>query len=197
MLSLSFRPAFRRLALLLLGAWLLASPTLAAEKVKVSRIPKWREPERTEVITMSELISAVQKQLPGVPLTSTDVKFKFVSYQWLEEFVDWTWTFDREIGLEYVPESFDCDDFAMAFSLFANRAASIAGVKATPLVGRIVVRQDTAFGGVGATPGKNHALVCVATDRGIYIVEPQTNTPFRLVPLAEYKNKILKLTLGG
>jgi hypothetical protein len=190
-------PILARLGLLLLAGWLLAAPAFAADTVKLTRPPQWRPPENTQIVTMAELVQLAHAQLPGVPITASDVKFQLVSYQWLEEFVEWTWTFDREIGLDYVPESFDCDDYAMMFSLFSSRVASLAGVKASPLVGRIVVRHDIAFGGVKATPGKNHALICVATDRGIYIVEPQTNSPFRLVPLTKYKNRIWKLTLGG
>ena len=71
---------------------------------------------------------------------------------------------------------------------------SEAGVRAQPLVARIDVQQAQPFGGIPAVGA--HSLNAVLTDRGIYVVEPQTRA---LAPLAAYPNRgqIFRVRIGG
>ena len=68
----------------------------------------------------------------------------------------------------------------------ARLRAAQTGVKTSPLVARVVI----------AVPPATHAIVGVATDRGIFLVEPQPDAgPFRIKPLIGYPNQIIEVRL--
>ncbi|MEJ1972492.1 MAG: hypothetical protein WDM96_08575 [Lacunisphaera sp.] len=98
--------------------------------------------------------------------------------------------------MHYTSESFRLRGVFPGFLPVRQPGRSVAGQKTSPLIGRIVVRRDHAFGGVEASPGKTHELVVVVTDRGTFVVEPQTSSPHRLIAFEKYHNPILQIVLG-
>lgn len=181
---------------LLLAGLLSACSSPSETTVTYDRLPPWREPEGQEEIKVKDLVAEIHRRSPGVQVRWEDNVYKRVSYVWLEEYLHWTWKTALEHNMPYTAESFDCEEFSLYFYLFASRAASLAGQKPAPLIGRIVATQDYPFAGIPAVPGKKHELIIVATDRGVFVVEPQTKSPHRLVPLAQYPNRILKIVFS-
>lgn len=159
--------------------------------VRVPRLPEWRQ---TILRVDSAYVRVQSYALARVFPDLSDESFTTVSYAWLQKALPWSAEFLHATGVAYVRESFDCDKFAKALSLAAEISASRAGVKAQPLVARIYVQQHVAWGGIPA--GGGHALVVVATDRGLFVVEPQTRT---LVPFTSYPNReyITAVKIGG
>lgn len=163
--------------------------------VQVPQVPTWIAPTNTATYTTSQVMTAIQAEAPFAWIDTTDSVFVPVSHEWLEKTLAWSWEFGKATGLgSWTAESWDCDKISAAFTLAANIAASRAGVKAQPLVARIFVSQEVAFGNVPA--GGAHALVGVLTDRGIYVTEPQSRA---LVSLEKYPNRktIFRVRLGG
>jgi hypothetical protein len=156
-------------------------------RVTLPALPNWQPVPAGEHSALAVAIAA-RRQFPGVPVNAADATYTLVSRAWLDDYVAWTWAAGRAAGIAYTPESFDCDDFALGFAFFANRAAAKANVHAAPLIARLVVE---------LSPGRRHMLVGVATDRGLVVVEPQTSAgPFRVTPLSEYGPRILSITFG-
>lgn len=84
----------------------------------------------------------------------------------------------------FKPEGRDCDDFADAFDLAASWQVRSCNIEAAPVVGCIYVTQSYAWANVPA--GGRHALNCVLTDEGLYIVEPQNG---QCCPIQDYPNR--------
>lgn len=183
-----------RAALALLLAITLAGCASTTGGVTVPRVPSWVTPTDTRTYTAQDVSMAISQLVPFIPVSTTDTTFTAVSHDWIERVLPWSWEFARATGLAYSPESLDCDKFSLGLAYAANVAASRAGVRAQPLLARIDVRQVNAWGGAGA--GGGHSLNAVLTDRGIYVIEPQSRT---LAPLAEYPNRdyIFRVRLGG
>jgi|GEM_PF-5090052 len=194
--SRSDRSLFPRILLALAATLLLSCETATPDKIIVDRVPTWRTPSDTREIKVKDLVDYIQLHHPGVKIRWSDKVYERVSYEWLKEYMHWTWNAHWQAGVEYTAESFDCEEFSLSFYLHAARAASEAGQKTSPLIGRMVVRLDHPFSGVEAAPGKTHELVVVATDRGPFVVEPQTHSPHRLVALDKYPNPILSIVFG-
>ena len=189
----------RRFAVLcfVAGAALLASGCAQSPRghVAVPAVPAWQIPAGAATFSGAAVLAEIQRIAPSAQIETSDAVFTPVSHAWLEETVAWSLAFGTATGLGiYEQESWDCDKFALAFALSANIAAKRAGVKAQPLVARIYVVQAAAFGGVAS--GGFHALNAFRSDRGIFVMEPQTRT---LVPLAAYPNRdfIIRVKLGG
>ena len=126
---------------------------------------------------------------PLARLSGSDDSYTRVSHAWLERYVTWTWAAAKAVGLRYVPESFDCENFATLFCEIAAKKAAGAGTRSAPLVAVVTLAQPG---------GARHAMVGVATDRGLYIVEPQPDAgPFRIKPVADYQGRILSVVLGA
>jgi hypothetical protein len=174
----------------LLVALLISAGCTSQRSISVPRVPDWIP---AKAVTVSEVI-ARSRQLVHVSPQLSDGAFTTVSREWLDLALPWSWEFAIATGLAYVPESFDCDKFAKAFSLSAEISAARAGVKAQPLVARIYVMQVKAWGGIPI--GGAHALIAVATDAGVIIVEPQTRAT---ISLDEYPNRdhIFAVKIGG
>jgi len=182
--------------LLLTGLLCSCATSPSATTITVDRLPAWRAPEGQEEIKVKDLVAEIHRRAPGVQVRWEDNVYKRISYVWLEEYLHWTWKTALEHNVTYASESYDCEEFSLAFYLLASRAASLAGQKPAPLIGRMVATQDYPFAGIPAVPGKKHELIIVATDRGVFVVEPQTQSPHRLVPLAQYPNRILKIVFS-
>lgn len=156
--------------------------------VTLAPLPVWRAPADPAPIPAARVAAEVYKLVPFAQLRYSDDAYTLVSRKWLDEYLHWTWDASLRAGVIYTPESFDCEDFSVLFAVLTNRAAAKAGLHAAPLVARIVVVLPTAA---------RHELIAVATDEGIFVVEPQPAAgAFRTTPLADYKNRIQSVTLG-
>lgn len=159
-----------------------------APGVTLAPLPAWRAPADPAPIPASRVAAEVARLAPGAQLRYSDASYSLVSKDWLDDYLAWTWDASLRADVIYTPESFDCEDFAVLFSVLASRAAAKAGLHAAPLIARIVVVLPTSA---------RHELIAVATDRGLFVVEPQPGAgPFRTTPFADYKNKIQSVTLG-
>lgn len=174
--------------------------TAPANTFTVPTIPAWVAPASSTSITQQDVLAAVQVHAPYALVLMSDLKFTTVNAAHAREVVAWTQRFVwlQGKGFKWTAESLDCDKWAKAFSLVFEISAARSGVTAQPLVARIYVNQNKAFGGVPAMPpGQNgHALIAIATDAGLIVVEPQSGIS---VPLAEYPNRdaIWRVIIGG
>jgi hypothetical protein len=157
--------------------------------VTLPPLPTWIAVNRPPVSAVA-VANEARRLVPGLAVTYSDSTYTLVSKDWLDAYLTWTWEASKAAGVSYTPESFDCEDFALGFHFFAARAAGKAGAKASPLIARVVVAQESAQGPL------RHELIGVATDKGVFIVEPQTASPFRIWPLGVYPHKILSATFG-
>lgn len=156
--------------------------------VTLQRMPAWEAPSDPTIYPALRIVAEVHERLPGIPVNVADVRYTLVSRAWLDKFLDWQWQASKAEGIEYTPESFDCDDFAVMTSELMSLAAARAGVHAAPIVGRIVVQLDAT---------ERHELMAVAADTGIFVVEPQPAAgAFRVTPVAQYAPRILSVTFG-
>lgn len=178
------------------GLVLVSGCASTGDTVAIPKAPAWVQVEGSPTIPAATVAAECNRHLPYVPVTYADGTYTLVSHSWLEAYIQWTSRAASAAGVAYTPESFDCEDFALAFYLIATRKAAQAGIKASPLIGRIIVAQASTFANVPGSPTGRHALIGVATDRGLYVVEPQPTGGLRLAPLAVYPNRILAVTFG-
>lgn len=109
----------------------------------------------------------------------------------LKAIIAWSLKLQAAIG-GFKPEGRDCDDFADVFDLAVSWMVRAAGIEAAPLVGCISVIAAHDWATVKA--GGAHALNCVLTDGGLWIVEPQNGTA---CPVELYPNRAHILAADG
>lgn len=145
-------------------------------------LPAWRGPR---VPAGFDLVrSALLRQSPHCAITGAkDLAFVPVGLTDLKAAIAWSLRLQAQIG-GFKPEGRDCDDFADAFDLAVSWMVRAAGIEAAPFVGCISVLQATEWAGVPA--GGGHALNCVLTDAGLWIVEPQNG---QACPVESYVNR--------
>jgi hypothetical protein len=159
--------------MLALGLWGCAT----ADSVAIPRAPAWVQVDGAPTVPVATVVAECQRVLPGVPVTYADGTYAIVSHAWLEDYIRWTSKAAFAADVAYTAESWDCDDFGLGFYL-------------------ITVAQTSTFATVRGTSTGRHALIGVATDRGLFIVEPQPAGGLRIAPLAVYPNRILAVTFG-
>ena len=146
-------------------------------------LPKWPAEGRAFVF-IHEAHAAITKHSPNCVFSGQkDMRFIVVPHSALKEVIAWTLRLQNQLG-GFISESRDCDDFADAFDCAVSWMAAKARISAAPLVGNISVRQVQSFAGV--PQGGGHALNCVMTDQGLYIVEPQNG---QACHIDEYPNR--------
>lgn len=169
---------------LLLGLLLITAGCQTQNQITVDKLPEWIDTGK--ILAHVEVQTQVAMRYPNAIVTVNAGELTTVSYKWLEEYLDWTWKVSKIAGIKYTPESFNCVDFSLLFTGFADLAASQAGVKAAPMMARVSVQ---------VSPVARHELIGVATDKGIFIVEPQPEAgPFRITPIEKYTLPILTIT---
>jgi hypothetical protein len=155
--------------------------------VTLPPLPVWIDTKRPPISGVA-VANEARALVPGLIIGYSDSTYTLVSKEWLDAYLTWTWEAAKAADITYTPQSFDCEDFALGFHFFAARAAAKAGTKASPLIARIVVAQ---------TPNTRHELIACATDKGIFVVEPQPDAgPFRIWELGVYPHRILSATFG-
>lgn len=164
-------------------------------------LPPWVSTGKT--ITAQQVASYVASYAPTAQLNTSDGTFTLLDHDFAIQLIAWAARQLREkqnAGLfRYDPEAHDCDKFAKVFTYLAEIAAGKAKAHAQPLVARIFVRHVNDWAGI---PGGaySHAVVAIATTRGIIVVEPQSTAVGGCwVPLERYPNRehIWKVTIGG
>lgn len=177
---LRFAPAL--LALFLLPA------CSTDDRIILPAAPKWQIPADASVVPARVVVIEARRLAPGAAVSASDASYTLVSRDWLDRYLAWTWLAARTVGLRYVPESFDCENFARLFIDIADKKAADAGLRAAPLLALVMIRN---------VDGTRHELVGVATDAGLFIIEPQPDAgPFRLKPLAVYQDRIIAVEFG-
>lgn len=175
------------LGVLLLAALLLQGACQSSDTVTIPRAPAWVQPRDASPLTAYQVRMEVGRLAPGVSLSPRDAVYTRVSRAWLDRYCTWTWEAAKATGIRYVPESFDCENFAGLFAEIARTKAAAAGDRTAPLIAVIVLTTDG--------PAR-HAMVAVGTDEGIFVVEPQPDAgPFRIKPLAAYAGRIVEVQL--
>ncbi|MBI3884645.1 MAG: hypothetical protein HY302_02785 [Opitutae bacterium] len=191
--------------LVLLALLLTVSPTLrsaafAGTEGLVPHAADWRPKHRTvpeipafeaaagksAVLTLDQVrarFTAAGANWPIVRHRSRE--FVVLDHGWLRRFLEWQRHFRWKFDHEFQAELLDCDDYSLGMVAFVDLAMLRAGAQSSPaLVGRLVVHQAEAWANVGA--GALHEVVLVATDRGLFVVEPQDG---RMVELENYPNR--------
>ncbi len=176
-------------AIILLAFLALLSGCETADSITIPRAPAWIQPDDTREFNALQVLTEARAVAPKAAISYSDDSYTLVSKEWLDRYTSWTWSAAMAIGLRYTKNSFDCENFAGLFMEIASKKAADGNVFAAPLVARITV----------SAPGnQRHSMVGVATDRGIFIIEPQFDAgPFRIRPLAEFKEVILGIELGA
>ncbi len=155
--------------------------------ITIPRAPAWVQPVGAQEYDAMAIYSQIQRESPGAFITYSDARYTPLSAKWVQAYTGWTWEAAKAIGLRYTPESFDCENFAGLFNEIARKKAGDAGVLTAPLIAKVTID----LGG-----GKLHAIVGVATDDGLFLIEPQPDaSPFRIRPLAGYPHRITRIEL--
>lgn len=196
-------PGVRALAfftLLLMAAPTLRSAAFDATEGTVPHAVDWRPMHRTvpeipafvaatgksAVLTLEQVqtrFRAVGANWPIVRHRSRE--FVVLDHGWLRRFLEWQRHFRWKFDHEFQAELLDCDDFSLGMVAFVDLAMLRAGAQSsTALVGRLVVHQAVTWANVRA--GALHEVVLVATDRGLFVVEPQNG---QMVELENYPNR--------
>lgn len=178
-----------------------SAPAVAQSGVHFPPLPKWVPVSGT--ITTQQLYAEVARLAPSAQLLTSDATYTVLDHEFALGMVAWMADQLREKQRDglflYDPEGHDCDKFAKAFTYLCEMAAGQSRVKAQPLAARIFVRAQNAWGGVPGG-GYGHAIVAIATTRGIIVCEPQsTQTGGCWCFLAQYPNReyIWRVTIGG
>ena len=116
-----------------------------------------------------------------------DFHYIGVKHEFFVEYTKWfTRVKDRIVGA-YRPTSFDCDNFALLYKSLMSTSIYKNNKNREILVGIISVKQKKAI--LGIDEGVLHALNIVKTDKGWFVVEPQTG---EFISLKDYPNEITR-----
>ena len=133
--------------------------------------------------------NSVKIQIPTTAkILLVDGKFKAVDYYWFIKFNNWFRDLLHGNGIMALgeqTENLDCDNFAMMYKALMSVAAYKSGDQYEPATSLLVLRADKEFGGIPGTGGL-HMNVLVMTNRGWYVVEPQTG---KFTLLENYPNQ--------
>lgn len=136
------------------------------------------------IYTREQVISHIKNVLvpkvnPAIitDIEANDAKYVLVDHDWMISLIDWWSKFKWIVGVEYKNESFDCDNFARFLSSIAMLTSDITSsykIPAQLMLGTISVFQKEPFGRVDASGG-THMLNFFVSEKGIFILEPQSN----------------------
>lgn len=189
----------------LLTLFLVASPTLrgaafAGTEGIVPHAADWRPKHRAvpaipafeaaagkaSVLTLDQVrvrFAAAGANWPIIRHRSNE--FVVLDHGWLRRFIEWQQHFRFKFDHEFQAELLDCDDFSLGMMAFVDLAMIRAGAQSSvAFVGRLGVQQAKTQ--TKARAAALHEVVVVATDRGLFVVEPQTG---QMVELENYVNR--------
>lgn len=144
--------------------------------------------KKTTTVTGSVLANELHAHKIFPVLRMADRDYSIVEHDDALELLAWSMRFYWQTpALRYVPEAYDCDNFARTFVVLGDLSYVPHLDKATPsgqiAFFRIYVKQERAWGGVPA--GGYHALGLMRTSEGWYVFEPQSGAS---IQLAKYVN---------
>ena len=117
----------------------------------------------------------------------TDAEYVRIKHSYFLEFNKWFMAATKRFYLKDLGDGYDCDNFAHLYKSLMSTAAYKNNSKREILVGVIFVAQRKDFGGIPA--GKyNHALNLIGTEKGWFVIEPQTG---EMCELKDYPNYIM------
>jgi len=129
----------------------------------------------------------VKTKVPdNIKVLLLDNHYDSVDYYFFKKFNSWFKDLQFENGILPVSpkENLDCDNFAMLYKSLISVAGYKSKSKYEPAVALLVLRQVNEFGGVPS--GGLHMVNLVFTNRGWYILEPQTGS---YILLEDYPNQ--------
>jgi hypothetical protein len=162
------------------------------ETITLPLIPKWQTTENAKIWGNEEIRAYLQEIAPGVPVRMDDSKFVLVSYEHFVAMLNWGLQFKSAANISYVGNSHDCDKFAKALVYAFGLSAAYSNIDAMPMVAVLIVIQEKSWGNVPA--GGYHAVVGIATNKGIFVIEPQSGF---YAPLSKYPNPVLEIRVGA
>ena len=116
----------------------------------------------------------------------TDAEYVRIKHDYFLEFNKWFMAATKR-SYKDLGDGYDCDNFAHLYKSLMSTAAYKNNSKREILVGVIFVAQRKDFGGIPA--GKyNHALNLIGTEKGWFVIEPQTG---EMCELKDYPNYIM------
>jgi hypothetical protein len=183
-----FRRAFSAAGL---GALLAVLPTALAKGPPPTKLDLPPPLQVARQISAEELLKSAQLLLPKGAFLGPllDARYAVIRHDWLARrfvpFYRLAVADLRDAADGGGTEGADCDDFCMFLRHMAGLAGMLGG-SAQPSAAKVIVFQDRAFSGVGRTR-ERHAVGLFLTDKGWYVLEPQTAAD--LVPLETYANK--------
>lgn len=170
----------------------------SSDYVQLPKTPAWVAPANPT--PMSPFVAKMTAQIlvPTAVVSTSDSSYIRVNHEWAVAMMDWSVTAAKALGFTYTTNSRNCTKFSMALYIAMTDSAARAGVEMTPLIARLAVEQENTFAGVLGAPNTRHSLLGLATDKSpfIWVMEPQPSGAVRLVPLADYPNKIISIVLG-
>lgn len=103
---------------------------------------------------------------------------------WLDSLLGVFKEYLAQVGIQWRPENWDCDNYSQLLNSFATVRLWRAGYTKDGLaMGWLVVDGKRAWAGV---PASRHALLFAATSHGVVIIEPQNG---QTIALNNYPNK--------
>jgi hypothetical protein len=150
-----------------------------------SPIPKWGD-SRTAAFA-SDLTTVLRRHSPAIVLpTVRDADYCAVPVAALDACVAHTLRTLQKQGIRYTKNAWDCEDFVNELHQVLRKSAALAGIERAPLSCVVNAMLDHGFAGVHPKPGSAHALACVLTESGPFIIECQNGTR---CPIEVYPNK--------
>lgn len=166
--------------------------------VLIPKTPAWVAPADPTPMGAFQAKLTAQVLLPNAVVSTSDANYIRVNHEWAVAMLDWSTGAAKMLGFTYTTNSRNCTKFAMALYIAMTDSAARAGVELTPLIARLVVKQEHEFAAVPGEVGTQHELLGLVTDKSPYlwIAEPQPSGAARLIPFQDYPNTILSIVLG-
>lgn len=154
--------------------------------IKLPPPPSWTAADAAGVWTVDELRAAFARATDTPPaINHVRERFLLPSADWLRRYKGWFARLEKPLRLKFVPESWDCDDYANCFVTFAD----VLLIRGRETRGMLAVGWGTVFNRhpfAGIKAGGAHAVVLVATGEGLFVIEPQDGT---MIALEKYPNR--------
>jgi hypothetical protein len=136
---------------------------------------------------VSSLTDALRRHAPLLRVAAArDTDYCAVPVAVLEACIRHTLHALEKQGIKYTKNAWDCEDFVNELHQTLRKAAALARIELSPVSCVVSAALDHGFAGVHPKPGAMHALGCVLTEAGPFIIECQNGTK---CPIEQYPNK--------
>lgn len=147
--------------------------------------PAWDQSTPAKIWSIDDIRAEFAKITTTPPQVNfTRTQFLQPDHGWMMQFKTWFLRLEKPLKMRFENQLWDCDNYSNCFVAFADLLALRAGeTRAAFCVGWASVYYQRPFGGIRRGP---HAVVIVGTDRGLFIIEPQTGDS---VALRDFPNR--------